>query len=528
MNDWRLRSNFVEGKQTGGRIEYVRMFTIIAWIVLLIACINFMNLATARSEKRSREVGVRKVLGAGRNTLLRQFLGEALFLSLLSVLLAILIISLTLPAFNLLIEKHLVMNIFNPVHLLALLCITVVCGLVAGSYPALYLSSFNPVLVFKGLKLRSGSASLIRKGLVIFQFSISIVLIISTVIIYQQIQHIKNRDLGYDKDNLVTMDVQGNMQNHFEAIRQDLLETGFVKNATVSQLGMMWMGSNSSNYSWQGKDPNSKILVTGDGVSPEYISTTGTKLIRGRDFRGLSDSSNIIINETLAGLMKMDNPIGQIITQDSAKYAVIGVVRNFVYGDMYGKADPLIFFCTNKYSSYMYIRLKPGSDPEKAIAGIESVMKRDNPGYPFDYHFVDDQFNEIFKTEMLIGKLSRVFASLAIIISCLGLFGLASYTAERRTREIGIRKVLGASVSGITGMLSKDFIVLVAIAALIAFPVAWYAMDKWLQDYAYRISISWIVFVLAGLAALLIALITVSFQAIRVALNNPVTSLRTE
>jgi putative ABC transport system permease protein len=527
MNDWRLRSNFVEGKQVGGRIDFVRMFTIIAWIVLLIACINFMNLATARSEKRAREVGVRKVLGAGRSTLIRQFIGEALFLSLLSVLLAILIISWTLPAFNLLIEKHLSIEIGKPVHLIALTSIVLICGLIAGSYPALYLSSFNPIFVFKGLKMKGGSAAWIRKGLVIFQFCISIVLIISTIIIYQQVQYVKNRELGYDKDNLVVMDVQGNMEKHFDPIKQDLINTGFVENVAMSQLDMLWMGSNSSDYKWQGKDPNSKILVTGDGVSPEYISTTKTRIIQGRDFRSLSDSTNIIINETLAALMKKENPIGEIISQDTSKYTVIGVVKNFVYGDMYGKADPLIFFCSAS-SSHMYVRLKPNKDPEKAIAKIETVMKRNNPGYPFDYHFVDTQFNGMFRTEMLIGKLSRVFASLAIFISCLGLFGLAAYTAERRTREIGIRKVLGASITGITSLLSKDFLILVGIAALIAFPIAWFAMDKWLQDYAYRISISWWVFVLAGSAAMLIALITVSFQAIKVALNNPVRSLRTE
>jgi predicted permease len=528
MNDWRLRNQFIEGKQTGGRIEFVNMFTIIAWIILLIACINFMNLATARSEKRAREVGVRKVLGAEKKTLIGQFILEALFMAFLSLLLAVGMILLILPAFNLLIEKQLTLGLNNPIHIIGLLSIALVCGLVAGSYPALYLSSFNPVFVFKGLKMKSGSASLIRKGLVIFQFTISIVLIICTIIIYQQVQHVKNRDLGYNKDNLITMDTQGEMVKHFQAIRQDLMRTGVVENAATSSLGMLWMGSNTDDYVWEGKDPNKKILITMDMVSPEYLSTTRMKLVQGKDFESVSDSNKIIINETLASLMGKGSAIGKIIRQDTTKYEVIGVVKNFVYGDMYGGSDPLIFFCYPPWASNLYVRLKPTGDPENAIAKIETVMKTNNPGYPFDYKFVDEQFNEIFKTEMLIGKLSRVFASLAIVISCLGLFGLAAYTAERRTREIGIRKVLGASVSGITGLLSKDFLRLVLVSGIIAFPLAWWAMHKWLQNYAYRIEISWWVFLLAGSLAVLIALLTISSQAIRAALTSPVKNLRTE
>ena len=528
MNDWRLRNQFIEGKQSGGRIEFVNMFSIIAWIILLIACINFMNLATARSEKRAREVGVRKVLGAEKGTLIGQFIMEALFMSFISLLLAIGIILLVLPAFNLMIEKQLTLGLSNPLHIIALLSIAIVCGLVAGSYPALYLSSFNPVFVFKGLKMKSGSASLIRKGLVVFQFTISIVLIICTIIIYQQVQHVKNRDLGYNKDNLITLDAQQSTIKHFPAVKEDLIKTGAVENATLSSLGMLWMGSNTDDYTWDGKDPNKKILITMDYVTPEYLSTTRMHLVKGRDFSNVGDSMKVIINETQANLMGKGSAIGKIIRQDTNKFEVIGVVKNFVYGDMYGGSDPLIFFCYTPWANTMYIRLKQDMDPEKAIAKIEPVMKAENPGYPFDYKFVDDQFNEIFKTEMLIGKLSRVFASLAIIISCLGLFGLAAYTAERRTREIGIRKVLGASVSGIAGLLSKDFLRLVLIAGIIAFPLAWWAMYKWLQNYAYRIEISWWVFLLAGLMAVLIALLTISSQAIRAALTSPVKNLRTE
>ncbi|MBS1596934.1 MAG: ABC transporter permease [Bacteroidetes bacterium] len=529
MNDWRLRNEFEDGKQTGGgRIEFVRMFTIIAWIILLIACINFMNLATARSEKRAREVGVRKVLGAEKKTLIAQFIGEAFFMSLLSVILAVGFMLLLLPSFNLLVEKQLILGLTNPSHILSLIAIAATCGLIAGSYPALYLSSFNPVFVFKGIKMKSGSASLIRKGLVIFQFTISIILIICTIIIFQQVQHVKDRDLGYNKDNLIQMEVQGDMGKHFAAIKDQLLATGAVEAASLSSLPMLEMGSNTDDYTWEGKDPDKKILITNDYVGPEYISTTKTKIIEGKDFQSEADSNKVIVNETLAKLITNGSAVGKILRADTNKFEIIGVVKNFVYGDMYGGSDPLLFVCYPQWSSFLYIRIKPTANKENAIAKIENVMKANNPGYPFDYKFVDSQFDELFKTESLISKLSRVFAMLAIIISCLGLFGLAAYTAERRTREIGIRKVLGASVPGIAGLLSKDFLRLVVISSIIAFPFSWWAMHKWLQNYAYRIEINWWVFVLAGVLAILIAVITISSQAIRAALMNPVRSLRSE
>jgi ABC-type antimicrobial peptide transport system, permease component len=529
MRDWRLRNHFTEGKQDGGRIQYVNLFTTIAWIILLIACINFMNLATARSEKRSREVGVRKVLGAQKKMLILQFIGEAMIMSLIAVIIAVGIIYVVLPLFNTLVEKKLYLALNNPVHNTALLGIALICGLVAGSYPAIYLSSFNPTSVLKGLKVKAGSAAVIRKGLVIIQFSVSIILIISTIIIYQQIQHIKSRQLGYNKDGLIVVDATGEISNHFEAIKDDLIKTGSVSNASLCSTDILQMGSSSDNFSWEGKDPNKKVLITVGWVSPEHLSTTGMKLKEGRDIQPVAklDSSNIIINETLAAMMQKD-PVGQIIRQDTTPYRVVGVIHNFVYGDMYGKTEPLIFFCNPSRNNYMYIRLSGGKNIENSVAQVQNVLKRDNPGFPFDYRFMDDEFNNLFKSEMLIGTLSRVFAFLAIFISCLGLFGLAAYTAERRTKEIGIRKVLGASVQGITTLLSTDFLKLVIISVLIAFPVAWWMMHKWLQDYAYHISINWLVFVIAGLSAILIALLTISFQSIKAAMSSPVKNLRTE
>jgi predicted permease len=530
MNDWHLRDNFEDGKQTGGRITYVRMFGYIAWIILLIACINFMNLATARSGKRAREIGVRKVMGAGKRTLTLQFIGEAICLALLAVVIAVVMVALLLPLFNVLVEKQLTLGLANPWHIPALLTIALICGLVAGSYPSLYLSSFHPVTVLKGLKQQAGSASFVRKGLVVFQFAASIVLIVSTIVIYQQIQHVKHRDLGYRKDNLVTTTLEGKLKEDFTVIKRDLLNTGVVDHVAMTSDAMLYVGNNSSNYSWQGKDPQSDILISYRPVSPEFLDTWGMQLEEGSGFHTniAADSANVLISASLARMMGKGSAIGKTIQNGDRSLQVIGVVKDYVYGDMYRHGDPVIFFSAPMETDEMVIHLKAGTDREAAMEKITQVMKKDNPVYPFNYQFVDDQVNAFFKSEILIGKLSNVFAVLAIVISCLGLFGLAAYTAERRTKEIGIRKVLGASVSGITGLLSKDFMQLVLLAAVLAFPLAWWVMDQWLSNYAYRIHISIWVFVAAMLIAVFIALVTISFQAVKAAMMDPVKSLRAE
>lgn len=533
MNKWRLYNNFdTNGKEKEGRLKYVNLFSLIAWIILIIACINFMNLATARSEQRAREVGVRKVLGAGKRKLIAQFIGEALFMSLLSTLFAIIIILLALPAFNTLVEKQLALNIFNPSHLGALLLITILCGLIAGSYPAFYLSSFNPVAVLKGLKLKTGSAGFIRKGLVVLQFAISVTLIISTIIIYQQIQHVKNRELGYNRQGLVYSLLTGNMKENFGVIKNDLIKTGVVQNASLSNDYVLQLGSNTGDFAWAGKDPNKQVLITVEGVSPEYISTMGMHLKAGRDFYSniKSDSNNIIINEALAKMLGKKDVVGSILTRNDGKekYTIVGVINDFVYNSMYAPAAPLIMYSDTSNVNFLTVRLKQDADIKAALEKLEGVVKTNNPGYPVEFNFVDEQFNQLFKTETLIGKLAGVFAVLAIVISCLGLFGLSAYTAEKRTKEIGIRKVLGASTSGLAGLLSKDFIKLVLISCLIAFPLAGWMMHNWLLDFEYRVQINWWIFLIAGLIASLIALITVSFQAIRAAITNPAKSLRTE
>jgi putative ABC transport system permease protein len=533
MNRWRMYDSFVNGKEVPGRIKYVNLFSLIAWIILVIACINFMNLATSRSEQRAREVGVRKVLGAGKQKLIAQFISEAMVMSLISALLAIVMIYVILGAFNSLVEKELHLNLSSPVHILALLSIVFLCGLIAGSYPAFYLSSFNPIGVLKGLKLKNGgSAVFIRKGLVIVQFSISVILIISTILIYLQIQYVKDRDLGYSKQQLLFLSLRGDMRQHFDVIKNDLLQTGLVQNASMSNNTVLQLGSNTGDFAWEGKDDSKKILITVEGVTHEYVSTMGMRLKRGRDFYPdlKSDSNNIIINESLAKLIGRKDVVGSVITRDggNAKYTIVGVINDFVYNNMYQSAAPLVLYSDTSNVNFLTVRLKNDANLSTTIPILEGKIKRASPGYPVEFKFVDEQFNQYFKTENLVGKLAGVFAVLAIVISCLGLFGLAAFTAERRTKEIGIRKVLGATVSSLTTLLSKDFLVLVGISCIIAFPVAWWMMQNWLRDYDYRINISVWVFIAAALLAIFIALITVSFQAIKAALANPVKNLRTE
>ncbi len=531
MKDWRLRSNFEEGKQAGGRIEYVRLFGVIAILLILIACINFMNLATARSEQRAREVGVRKVMGAQRSGLMTQFLGESVVMSFISMFVAGVLVLLFLPSFNELVGKKLEISFQDPVLWLSLCGIALLCGILAGSYPAVFLSSFKPVSIFRGLRIsKAAGVVAFRKGLVVTQFVISITLIISTVVIYKQLQHVKNRHLGFNKDKLLYLTQNGKINERLDLIEHDLLNTGVVAHAATCNQRVLQMGNNTGGFSWEGKDPSSDVLVTLEYVSPDYMNTVGMKLLAGRDFNrdATKDSNNVIINETFAKFLGKKNVLNSIIRQDSSKLTVVGVVKDFVYNDMYKKPDPVIFYCAPRSTNFYFVKLKEDVDIEAAVKTVGEVFKKDNPGYPFEYNFLDADFDFQFRSEMLISKLSRLFALITIIISCLGLFGLAAYTAERRTREIGIRKVLGASVQNLVTLLSKDFLKLVFIAIIIATPLAWYLMHQWLQDYSYRISIQWWMFLIAGAAALVIALLTVSYQAARAALTNPVKSLRTE
>ncbi|ASV30543.1 ABC transporter permease [Maribacter cobaltidurans] len=532
IKDWHLRSDFRGGKSIGGQITFVRLVAFIALIILLIACINFMNLSTARSEKRANEVGVRKVLGSGKKLLISQFMMEALIMAGISALLSVVLVLVLLPSFNTLVEKQIELRLLEPLHLVSLLTITLVSGLLAGWYPALYLSSFRPAQVLKGSGKSQGSATLIRKGLVVTQFAVSIVFIICSIIIYQQIEHVRARDVGYEKENLVNVSVSGDMVNKFYPIREEMIASGTVENVALTNSYMLSSGNNGSGLSWQGGVNTEDVLVRFRYVSPSFFNTVGLEMLEGHGFNDdrAVDSTNVIITQSFAALMGDNSALGKTITRNDTNYNVIGVVKDYLYGDMYGngKTGPVMFFNNYDFGNAMYIGIRPESSRKEALMAIEKILKEYNPAFPFEYRFENDLFNSRFRNEELVGELSKIFSLLAIIISCLGLLGLAAYTAEQRRKEIGVRKVLGASVSGIVNLLSKDFMRLVFISILIAIPLAWYAMQNWLESFAYRIEINWLVFVIAGVVAITIALLTVSYHAIKSARANPVKSLRTE
>lgn len=532
IKDWHLRSDFSEGKKVGGQITFVRLVAFIGLIILLIACINFMNLATARSEKRANEVGVRKVLGSSKKGLVCQFLVEALIMASISALLSIVLLLLLLPSFNILVEKQIELRLWDSIHMLSLLAITLVCGLLAGWYPALYLSSFRPAQVLKGVRKKHGSATIIRKGLVITQFAVSIVFIISSIIVYQQVQYVRARNVGYEKGNLINISVNGNMIEKFNSIKDDMIASGTIEDIALTNTNMLSSGNNGAGLSWHGGMDTDDVLVRFRYVSPSFFNTVGLEIIEGHGFNeNVSvDSTNILITQSFAELMGSGSAVGKTVMRNDINYNVIGVVNDYLYGDMYGngKTGPVMFYNEPDFGNTLYVKLDPEESTTEALSSIEGILKEYNPGFPFDYRFENDMFNARFKTEVLVGELTKIFSLLAIIISCLGLLGLAAYTAEQRRKEIGVRKVLGSSIAGIVGLLSKDFMQLVVIAILIACPMAWWFMQNWLESYVYRISIDIWAFIIAGICAVGIALLTVSFQAFKAASINPVKSLRTE
>ncbi|NIG54367.1 ABC transporter permease [Chitinophaga sp. Cy-1792] len=532
-NDWHLRNVFKNGKQTGGTIEFVQLLSIIAGIILLIACINFMNMATARSEQRSKEVGVRKALGAPKGKLVVQFLIESLLQAALAGIIAICIIALVLPAFNALVGKTLLLNLLQPQHLLIFTAIILVSGLLAGSYPALYLSGFQPLAILKGSKVNTAGATFIRKGLVVTQFTISISLIIATIIIYQQIKHAKTRDIGLNMEQLMSITVEKEDVKQFDVIRQDLLNTGVVKSVALADYNPLNGGNNTDEFYWEGKPTTNRTITSIRCINKDFIATAGMKIIDGNNFLAEgTDSTNVIINEAMAKQMGSGSVVGKNLFIGEGKaqmnLRVAGVVKDYVYGDVYGNPDPVVFFNFPSEANRIYLKLLPVNDLESALKKIGTVITTHNPAYPFRYSFTNDQFNAMFNTEIMLQKLSRIFATIAILISCLGLFGLSAYTAERRTREIGIRKVLGASSFGITTMLSVDFLKLILLSILISFPVSWWLMSHWLLRFPYHISIGPMVFIVAGLTALIITMATISFQSIKASIADPAKSLKAE
>ncbi|MEO1261345.1 MAG: ABC transporter permease [Bacteroidota bacterium] len=529
MADWYLRTDFENGTYAGGgRIEQVRMFGIIAIFILLIACINFMNLSTAKSASRALEVGVRKVTGATRGMLALQFLGESALMSLIAGLLGVALASMFLPYFNQLFELELSLNMAGTTFWVGLASIVSLTGLVAGSYPALFLSGFEPVKVLKGLAITGGRAANLRRALVTVQFFISVFLIISTIVIYQQMDLIRHQRLGYEKENLVFLPINGTLFEKYETVKTELSQLANVMGVSHTTGWIHAWGNNTSDYDWPGKDPEEDILIQTVPVGYDFVATIGAKISEGRDFSPEfpADSSNFVINETAARLMGLDAPVGQQMSLHGEPGTIVGVVSDFHVGSFREKQDPLVMTLRD-FKNWMYVRISP-SDYQATLSGIETVLKKHNPAYPFEYHFTDQEYEQLHRSEQRTGELAKVFAFLAIFVSCLGLFGLASFSTEQRKKEVGIRKVLGASVTNLTGLLSKDFLVLVILAIVLATPLAWWAMNGWLQDFEFRVDLQWWMFALSGILALLIAFLTVSFQSIKAALANPVDSLRSD
>lgn len=526
-----LHGKFDErGNIVGGRIEYVNLFSIVAIFILLIACINFMNLTTARSVKRAQEIGVRKVVGAMRSSLIWQFISESLFITMVAVSLSLLLLILILPAFNQITQKQIDFPFHDASFWLKLAVITLATGLVSGSYPALFLSSFNPVRVLKGtLKLSTGT-TMFRKGLVVFQFVLSVVMVTGTIVISKQMNYIQSKNLGYDRENLVYIPIEGDLTAKYEVFKQEAVRipgvqmvTHISDNPTNIQIG-------TRGVSWTGKNPKEQIRFVTAAVGYDFIKTMKLTLVAGRDFSKdfPTDSVGYIINEAALKRIGYTDPIGQPLTLWDKPGKIIGVVKDFHFASLHQLIEPLVIRSgvTDIYGRFL-VRTQPGKTGE-VMAGLEKICKELNPSFPFTYYFADEEYTKLYQSEQIVGKLSDAFSFLAIFISCLGLLGLAMFTAEQRVKEIGIRKVLGASIMSLFTLLSSEFLVLVIIALLIASPVAWYAMTKWLQGFEYRTPIQWWVFGLSGGLIVLIALATVSFQAIKAALVNPIKSLRSE
>lgn len=530
LYDIHLHSNFIGDVQGHGNIQYVRIFSLVAIIVLIVACINFMNLATARSSRRAKEVGMRKVAGARRWEIIRQFLGESVLIAFISLLIAIGLVWLLLPAFNNLSGKEIKFDLFHSNLLLLLPGIAVLTGLISGSYPAFFLSSFQPVKVLKGSFNFGNRGAWLRSGLVVLQFVISISLMVAAFVVYNQLNYIRNKNLGYDRENLLYVPVTGNLYNSNEALRTELKQNQLTQDFTfLAQLPTNLL-SGTISVDWPGKDAKNQVMFPQLSVDEGFVNTFKTKIIAGRGFSKdfKTDEKNYVLNEKAIQVMGMkpETAVGQWFSLWGNKGTIIGVVKDFNFKPIHQPIEPLIL----RYSSggdVFLVRTKPGKT-EATISALKTLCAKLNPEYPFSYDFLDQDLAKLYRAEQQMGGIFNVFTILAIFISCLGLFGLTNYMAEKRTKEIGIRKVIGASVTGIVALLSKGLIKLVLVAILLATPLAWWAMNSWLNNFAYHIDINAWVFVIAAFSSITIAMITISFQAIKAALANPIKSLKTE
>jgi ABC-type antimicrobial peptide transport system permease subunit len=528
---WHLYSNFENGKVAGGRIAIVRLFGIIAAFILLIACINFMNLSTARSEKRAKEVGIRKAAGASKGLLVGQFIGESILISIIAGILALITVALTMPAFNTLIGKNLLIPYSSEVFWLAACAFIVFTGIIAGSYPAFFLSSIKPIAILKGTFKKTNAVVNPRKVLVVIQFSFAITLVISTLIVVQQIRFAQNRDAGYDRGQIVYHWITGDITKNYRQIKSELIGAGVAASVTKTSSPLSNVNSDTWGIEWAGKNPADKIDFDRFSADENLVQTAGLQLVAGRDMdltKFPSDSTAMLLNESAVKAMGFKNAIGQVVRDGGDAYQVVGVVKDFLMGSPYDHHRPMVIEGARSPFNVIHVKLSAGKSTDAQLKIIESVFRRYNPDYPFEYHFVDQDYALKFEDTRRIATLTGLFAGLTIFISCLGLFGLAAYMAENRVKEIGVRKVLGASVMSITTLLSREFMILVLISIGIAVPLAWYAMNLWLKDFSYRISMPWWVFLLAGILAIVVSLLTVSYQAVKAALMDPVKSLRNQ
>jgi len=531
FSDNYLLNSFDHGSQVGSKLIYVRLFTLIAIFILVIACINFMNLSTAKASRRMKEVGIKKVVGANRKQLIFQFLSESIMLTLMAMFFAVLIVWLLLPPFNQLTGKQIALTP-DPKLISSFLAIALIAGLLAGSYPALYLSKFNPLAVLKGKLNTSLAEALSRKGLVVFQFAMSSVLIVAVIIIYQQVQFIQSTNPGYNKDNIVRFDSEGSIQGKEDEFIAELKKIPGVVNASFTFNNMIGRNFGVWGIDWEGKNPNTDIYVEGFGAGYDFIETMDMKMKEGRSFsRNYGDEySKVLLNEAAIKAMHLKNPIGKNITLFGNKKQIIGIVKDFHFESLHEAVKPAYFSLQPPAKNPWYkimVRIR-ADHQQQTIAAIRNLFEKDNPGFPFTFNFLSEAYQKQYDTETRIATLSKYFAGLAIIISCLGLFGLAAFTAQKRRKEIGVRKAIGASVTDIINMLSKDFLRLVMIALCIAFPASWWLMNNWLEGFAYRINISAGVFLVAGASIIMLTLLTIGYQSIKAAIANPVKSLRTE
>ena len=532
LEDWRLYSEFENGRATGGFIEYIRLFGIIAVIVLSLACINFMNLSTARSERRAQEVGLRKIMGSPRRLLIGKFLGEAVMLAVFSLAVSLVLTQILLPGFNQLTGKSLAIPFDQAAFWIIALAITLSSGLLAGTYPAFFISSFKPLKAIKGWTptRRNQGGALPRRALVVFQFTISTALIIVTIVVHQQIEHARSRPAGYQADRLLMVTMSQELTDQFDPLKNELLNTGLVTDVTKASNPVTDVFSKVDDVSWSGRDPADDALFSLICTSDDYFETLRIPLLKGRYFDPAfpTDAKAVIFNQAAIERMGFENPLEEQINWSGNDYRIVGVVQDVVMMNPYSKVPPAIYLYKPSWSGEMMFRLAPTADLRNTLAELESIFKKYNPAYPFAYRFADREYDKKFSTETTIGKLSTLFAILAIVISCLGIFGLSSYLAERRTREMGIRKVLGASVAQLWALLSGVFVRLVLVSCILSAPLAIFFLRGWLEKYEYRIALDWRVFVAASIAALLVTISTVSFQGIRTALANPVENLRDE